>query len=444
MVYWLVLFVQTMPGDSAKEWLKAGITAVKNGDRIQGRQLLEAVLEADGRNETAWLWLSGAVDTAEERQICLENVLAINPDNTLATKGLIKLAQTAKPESPVETSKTQIVTRHYEPLSTASALLYPESQTKTWEWRDPTAVPDKASTVGYQSNESYNDIWSKDVPLCGYCAYELTPEDTRCPQCKNQLMINSFRYPNVSTNLTTLWVLLLGVGQFFLLQLLYNILAQANLNAAVGNGLVMVVFVMLTVGVFLRQSWAHLAAIYILVAVILVDLLRWIVPADLEALGVVNMDPAIQDFLFPLATGLGGTIRIFILVGSLLALFYAVVKAGPDFERVAVRQVATLTKGPTSAADFNAAAKQLSRRALWATAVLHWQRAAAKAPNHIAYQGSLGHAYAKLGFYERSLDILQSAHKRSGSAERQAAIQELIQAVQAKMTHQSSVLPNKY
>ncbi|MCA9919687.1 MAG: hypothetical protein KC445_17135, partial [Anaerolineales bacterium] len=66
---------------SVQTWLKAGITAVKQGDRVQGRQLLEKVLAADERHETAWLWLSGAVETAEERQICLENVLAINPDN---------------------------------------------------------------------------------------------------------------------------------------------------------------------------------------------------------------------------------------------------------------------------------------------------------------------------------------------------------------------------
>jgi lipopolysaccharide biosynthesis regulator YciM len=96
-----------------------------------------------------------------------------------------------------------------------------------------------------------------------------------------------------------------------------------------------------------------------------------------------------------------------------------------------------LTKGPTSAADFNAAATQLARNGLWATAVLHWQNAAAKAPQNIAYQESLGKAYAHLGFYERSLDVLQSAYQRTGSAERQATIQQLIQTIQAKITTQS-------
>lgn len=425
-----------MSDESVQEWLQAGITAVKNGNLTQGRELLEAVLAEDERNEKAWLWLSGAVETAEERQICLENVLAINPENTLAKKGLTRLLQAKPPDLSAKSGKTQIVRREYAPLSTASALLYPDSHIKTWEWRDPTAVQAKTSAIGYQASESYHDIWTKDVPICGRCAQELAPDDTRCPQCRSQLMVKSFRYPQASTNLTVLWVLLLGVGQFFLLQMLYNILAQHNFSAALGNGLVAVLFVGLAIGVHFRQGWVHLTAVYILVAIILVSLLRWVIPADLEKLGLANLDPAVQDFILPLANGLGETIRLLILAGAVLALFYAIFKAGPDFDQVAVRQVATLTKGPKTAADFNAAATQLARNGLWATAVLHWQNAAAKAPQHIIYQESLGRAYAQLGFYRRSLDVLQSARQRTGSPERQATIQQLIQAVQAKMSPQ--------
>lgn len=428
--------VQTMSETSVQEKLRAGITAVKNGDRIQGRALLEAVLATDERNEKAWLWLSGVVETAEERQICLENVLAINPENTLAQKGLAKLVPPV-PEQLPQTGRVQVVRREYAPLSTASALLYPDDHIKTWEWRDPTAVPDKATTAGYQARESYQDIWTREAPICGYCAQELAPEDTHCPACRKNLMVSAFRYPNASSSLTILWVLLLGVGQLFVLQVLYNILAQHNLYTAVGSGLVAVSFVVLAGGVHFRQNWAHLTAIYALVAVILVLLLRWVLPADLEALGLATLDPAIQDFLLPLTTGMGQTLQIFILAGALLALFYAVFKAAPDFDRVTARQVATLTKGPKTAADFNAAATQLARNGVWATAVLHWQNAAAKAPEQLAYQEALGRAYAQLGFFERSLDVLQGALKRSSSAERQAAIQQQITAVQAKMEQQT-------
>ena len=100
-------------------------------------------------------------------------------------------------------------------------------------------------------------------------------------------------------------MLLLGVGQFFLLHLIYNLLARNNLVAAVGSGIVLVIFVILAFGVNFRQSWAHLIAIYFLVGVILVTLLRWVLPADLAVLGIADLDPAIQEFVQPRPSGLG-------------------------------------------------------------------------------------------------------------------------------------------
>ena len=71
--------------------LNQAIEAAKAGRKAEARQLLEAVLDADQRNEQAWLWLSGVVDDDEERTICLENVLTINPHNEVARKGLAAL-----------------------------------------------------------------------------------------------------------------------------------------------------------------------------------------------------------------------------------------------------------------------------------------------------------------------------------------------------------------
>jgi len=73
------------------ELLKQGIAALKAGRKAEARNLLMQVVEQDERNEMAWLWLSGAVDTDEERRICLENVLAINPNNGVARRGLESL-----------------------------------------------------------------------------------------------------------------------------------------------------------------------------------------------------------------------------------------------------------------------------------------------------------------------------------------------------------------
>jgi hypothetical protein len=68
--------------------LDDAINAIRAGNREEGRQILEEVLETDESNEDVWLWLSSVVDTDEDREICLENVLALNPDNVVAQKGL--------------------------------------------------------------------------------------------------------------------------------------------------------------------------------------------------------------------------------------------------------------------------------------------------------------------------------------------------------------------
>ena len=96
--------------------LKQGIAALKDGRKAQARSLLTQVVEQDERNEMAWLWLSGAVDTDEDRRICLENVLAINPDNQAAQRGLkilrqkasVPLLQRAEGLAPLDVAETVV------------------------------------------------------------------------------------------------------------------------------------------------------------------------------------------------------------------------------------------------------------------------------------------------------------------------------------------------
>jgi flagellar basal body-associated protein FliL len=85
--------------------LQQAIEIIKKGDKETGKQLLERVIRNDPSNETAWLWMSAVVDTDEERQRCLERVLAINPNNELARQGLeaLRQKQVAKPPQPEPT-----------------------------------------------------------------------------------------------------------------------------------------------------------------------------------------------------------------------------------------------------------------------------------------------------------------------------------------------------
>jgi hypothetical protein len=79
--------------------LASGIAAVQEGRNADARRLLYQVIQQDSRNEAAWFWLSGAVENDEDRIICLENVLKINPDNEAAQRGLKTLRERSSPET---------------------------------------------------------------------------------------------------------------------------------------------------------------------------------------------------------------------------------------------------------------------------------------------------------------------------------------------------------
>ena len=68
-----------------------GIAAVKERDVAHGRALLLKVVANDDQRELAWLWLSVAMTTPADKEVALENVLTINPQNATARKRLDRL-----------------------------------------------------------------------------------------------------------------------------------------------------------------------------------------------------------------------------------------------------------------------------------------------------------------------------------------------------------------
>ncbi len=73
---------------STNDLLKQGIAAARNGRKAEARDKLMLVVELDEQNEQAWLWLSGVVESDNDRRVCLENVLTLNPTSAVAQKGL--------------------------------------------------------------------------------------------------------------------------------------------------------------------------------------------------------------------------------------------------------------------------------------------------------------------------------------------------------------------
>ncbi|MCI0709128.1 MAG: hypothetical protein L0154_03100 [Chloroflexi bacterium] len=92
-----------MVNDSQKA-LKDAAKAYQGGDRRKAQEILLDLVSRDETNEKAWLLLSAVVDTLEDREVALENVITLNPGNEKARKGLELVRQklaAKKPPTPL-------------------------------------------------------------------------------------------------------------------------------------------------------------------------------------------------------------------------------------------------------------------------------------------------------------------------------------------------------
>src|SRR5215470_12061485 len=79
------------PSDPAS-LLTQAVDALRAGDKARARDLLGQAIRLNPADDRAWLWLSGAVETDDERRRCLERALQLNPRNEAARRGLAALA----------------------------------------------------------------------------------------------------------------------------------------------------------------------------------------------------------------------------------------------------------------------------------------------------------------------------------------------------------------
>lgn len=103
----------TSPHDIA-QWLQEGILAAKSGQVEQARYRLLDVVERDQTNEAAWFWLYQVFDRQEDKRVCLENLIVINPHNGWARQELLNYAgaaDTLAPEPPTAAKAGQPAAR---------------------------------------------------------------------------------------------------------------------------------------------------------------------------------------------------------------------------------------------------------------------------------------------------------------------------------------------
>ena len=418
--------------------LKSGIQALKAGNKPEARRIFLHILEQDDRHEMAWLWLSGCVTNPEEQLVCLENVLQINPENRHALQGLAKLRQQMDwahlvEASPQEAASSQIVSRERPALSPAAALLYPERRTQSYEWKDPTNLPQTASKVGFMGDSQYDDVWVQAKNLCPFCATAVTVNDHLCPRCQQPITIKQYRYENPSANLHIFWVLLLGIANINLVQLLFDLIVWQDLLGLIINGLFILTFMTLAIGTYFRRFWAFLGSQITLLFVLVTTGARWLFPLQITSERFPDLQENVAAFVVQMGSGTANVLIGFELIAVIFALLYAIFLVAPDFDRIDHRRVAAASRKAIEAGDFHMTAKRAAAQHMWATAVLNWQRAAAREPDRHQYLRHLTDAYLRLGFYQRAADVLQFMIERTTHPEKLATLQQQKQAILAQL-----------
>jgi tetratricopeptide (TPR) repeat protein len=378
------------------EQFKAGVSALRGGDRETAARILREVVAADPTHEQAWLWLSGAVPTAEERRQCLQQALALNPSNEAVRRSLNELEPTRPPSPPPK----------------------------------PPANPAPIPTT-------FDDVWVDEeyLQLCPYCAAVLAAEHRHCPACGKKLILRFYRYDNTSTNFHVYWVLVLALGQLALLQLGFDLVMGASLPTLIQHGIFVPLSFGLTFFVMRRHFWAYIGSLLMLFSAGLLLLAAPLLGENVAELLLGEV--AARTPLVGLGQGavafINGAVRILQLANVALGLVYGVFLVAPDFAQDELRMTAAAPETQTAETAFLAGGRY-AKQGMWASAVLNWRRAHALAPTRLLYSLSLSQAYRELGFYERSLHVLQSASQMATTHEGRTKIEEETIKTQAKMS----------
>jgi tetratricopeptide (TPR) repeat protein len=401
-----------MPSPQAERLLSEGIAASRRGQHAEARHLLEQVVQTDPTVVDAWWWLS-EITSGQERIICLENILTLDPEHTKARALLSELRAVHPPP-------------------------------------DPTSRENYATIPPIDPHDP-----SLDDPFqCVYCGWATRPQDERCPHCNRSLVTHERTASQRTGMLVALLVVMAvlaiwsGVEVIGLLlrpssttlppamQTLANVglidpgesLSATFLRTPLARAL----FGNLGSLPFALARRLFLVAnlrFALLIALALVLYLRW-TPAYYATLAALIIG-LVWDVFQVANSYIGWLLVLLSLALSMLALLL-LFASEPNFALKVVRMQTRLHPAATGAAGGYNWGKRYTHEGKHALAVLHFRRAVGSAPNESEYYKRLGLSYAHIGRYARSLRELEQARKLNPDDADIPRVEALVREMQHK------------
>ncbi|NJP06332.1 MAG: hypothetical protein HC837_12240, partial [Chloroflexaceae bacterium] len=130
--------------------LQLGIEAAREGNKEEARNLFRLLTSEHPDHAQAWIWLAGVAENRSERQVALERVLELDPNNELAIKGLQALG--ARPTHVLEP----------EPQNTKTAKEQVSPVIEEPAMNNETPASPEASAAGMSSAAQSRDRYDVD------------------------------------------------------------------------------------------------------------------------------------------------------------------------------------------------------------------------------------------------------------------------------------------
>jgi tetratricopeptide (TPR) repeat protein len=409
-----------MSSEEISTWLDQGLAAAASGDRVFARQQLQRVIEADDHNLQAWQALSEIAATLEDREVCLENVLALNSNNSQAREQLDLVRAQIADVSEAEVKEV------FSPMGLSASLSQP-------------------------IRIDFADDHLDDPLLCVYCGHLTQEHDLRCPKCQRGQYQSFYKHEharwivlgwiiNIVDMFYTIGVLgvllffistalsatkLVGQGDLGQLLLLYSgqattlsPQAQAAVLTALPRDFVYfrlgysLFMLIVAFGLLTRRRVFHLLFIASVAAATAAVFLNYNFSNTILAAGDASAATPFERILSVaifeasnVSTVIIGAIAVVLLMIRLVVLFLVT----DDFEKITERLWNQIDRSANNSRTAFVRAKAYMQREMWTLAARYLQQAVTLDSTTSDYFLALAESYAHLERYPRALDMLDQA-----------------------------------
>lgn len=363
-----------MQSQGIEELLQEGIAAAQAGQKEKARELLLQAIAQDEEREAAWLWLSDVVDDREEKEICLENVLALNPSNSAAQNGLRRLRE-----------------------------------------QDPVSMPEPGPIPPPQAEDAQRPLEgagpeSRRVEIdpfgCPYCGGPVGGEKPRCDHCGRSVELRLHRRPGGAEVIrVAIFIFLLGIATWLEGYLLSEVMSAEPFPDWVSRTALHLAFGRASFSPEgITDDLANLAHLLpvvhkVLAALCVVAAAGLALRSRVAYIGSFALAGLlVATSLAGLLTRLTGWLPTLLLAGLVAITVKWLADSAIAFEWQTRYYDASLDRHLRDGVDFYHRGQRYGEKGMWAKAAAHWQVATQLEPDRAHYHLALARAYAKMDY----------------------------------------------